>query len=327
MCAKLSIERDRRGTGAVRIHREEHVSEAEQANVVGEAARNPYATPHTNIAKEDRAGPIEGGRKVSAGRGATWIAQGYSLFKRSPGVWIGIAAISIIGSIVLSVIPLGGLALNLLTPVLMAGMMLGCRALERGEPLEVAHLFAGFKQNVGQLVLVGLLYMLGMLVILIGSAVVGGLGAFAVLAGGGQEAGAEMYALIAIAALAGVGLSLPLVMAIWFAPALVIFDGLDAVPAMKKSFFGCLINLVPFLVYGALAFLLALPASLPMTLVGAMLVTLSFETWPLTFKAALVALPLTLGWLVLWPMVIASLYKSYQDIFAPAPDSEQQPAS
>jgi len=37
-------------------------------------------------------------------------------------------------------------------PVIVAGLMTGCRALEMNEELELAHLFSGFKQHTSQLV-------------------------------------------------------------------------------------------------------------------------------------------------------------------------------
>jgi uncharacterized membrane protein len=63
--------------------------------------------------------------------------------------------------------------------------------------------------------------------------------------------------------------------------------GLTPVEAMKASFAGCLRNVVPFLVYGVIGLLLAIVASIP----------------------------LGLGWLVLVPVAIASIYASYCDIF------------
>jgi uncharacterized membrane protein len=82
-------------------------------------------------------------------------------------------------------------------------------------------------------------------------------------------------------------LLIPLMMAYWFAPPLVVFHKLEPLQAMKMSFMGCLKNFVPFLVYGLLGLILAIAASIP----------------------------LMLGWLVVWPMFIGSLYASYRDIY------------
>jgi hypothetical protein len=48
-------------------------------------------------------------------------------------------------------------------------------------------------------------------------------------------------------------LSLPIVMAIWFAPALVVFNAMQPVDALKASFHACLKNTLVFLVYGLMA--------------------------------------------------------------------------
>ena len=79
----------------------------------------------------------------------------------------------------------------------------------------------------------------------------------------------------------------PLAMAIWYAPALVILNDIPAAEAMKLSFKGCLRNMVPFLVYGVVGIILAIIASIP----------------------------LALGWLLLLPTMICSTYVSYREIF------------
>ena len=58
------------------------------------------------------------------------------------------------------------------------------------------------------------------------------------------------HAAILLMVLVVMALSIPLAMAIWFAPALVVFHDLQPLDAMKQSFAGCLKNIVPFLVYG-----------------------------------------------------------------------------
>ena len=57
--------------------------------------------------------------------------------------------------------------------------------------------------------------------------------------------------------------------------------------AMKNSFVACLKNVVPFLLYSVILLLLSFVASIPFGL----------------------------GWLVLGPVIAASLYTSYRDIF------------
>jgi hypothetical protein len=199
------------------------------------------------------------------------------------------------------VIPLlGPLLFNLLSPALFAGLMLGCRALENGEPLEIAHLFAGLKRHAAPLVTVGGVYLVGTVVVVgIVLVVAGGSDLPAVLSK--QEADIEALRAaarsMALAFAVGAVVYLPLLMLIWFAPMLVVFKGLAPVAAMKLSFTACVSNTVPFLVYGVAILLAWFVISLPAALgaIGGLLVIA-------LFVASI-------------PVLICSVYASYQDIF------------
>ena len=84
---------------------------------------------------------------------------------------------------------------------------------------------------------------------------------------------------LALALLIVFGLMLPLVMAIWFAPPLVVFHDMGAGDAMKASFAGCLKNMLPFLLYGIV----------------------------LLVASVIASIPLMLGWLVLGPVIAATI--------------------
>lgn len=228
------------------------------------------------------------GRTVAAGRGWDWIVEGFALFRKQPGVWILMTVALGAIFIVISMIPLlGSFASALLFPVFGGGLMLGCKALDRGGALEFADLFAGFKQNTGDLVLVGAFNLIGWVVIVFAMVAVIGGGVFmgtlrGGLAGAGLSVASMLFALLLV-----VGLTLPLYMATWFAPALIVLQGLSAGAALKASFFACLRNWIPFLLYGVVLLLLCMVA----------------------------AIPLGLGYLVLIPVLAASVYTAYRDIF------------
>lgn len=231
-------------------------------------------------------------RQVNAGNAWNWIVGGFGLFRQNPVIWIALFLIYLLIGMMLSIIPvIGPIMLNLLAPVFMAGFMLGCRALEMGEELEINHLFAGFKQNTAQLVTVGGIYLAGVIVIIGIVFVVTGGAAMNSMLGGHMETGPHAEAAAGggtlLALLLLLATILPLVMAYWFAPALVLFHDMKALDAMKLSFFACLRNVVPFLVYG---------------LISAVLLLLAM-------------IPLGLGLLVMIPTMTASLYVSYKDIF------------
>jgi uncharacterized membrane protein len=228
------------------------------------------------------------GRAVAPGRGWEWIVEAFALFRRQPGMWILIVLIAGILFFAVSIIPvLGSLAGALLFPIFGAGLMLGCRSQDQDGTLEIAHLFAGFKFRTGDLVLIGVFNLVCWVVIGFAVAAVVGGGVFmAVMRGGTPGAGISIISAL-IALLLVAGLSVPLYMATWFAPALIVLHELAPVAALKTSFFACLKNWLPFTVYGVVLLVLCL----------------------------LAAIPAGLGYLVLIPVLTASIYTAYRDIY------------
>jgi hypothetical protein len=252
-------------------------------------ARNPFAPPTAHV--EDVCAPIndtlaDGPNKVAAGRGFAWWREGWRIFREAPWLWIGIGVALVIISALISLVPVAGdLATSLLFPVFGAGLMLGCRAIDAGEELRFNHLFAGFQNKLGRLLMIGALILLGGVVVAIAIVIAFGVGTATF---GGMLGGAGAMDLLGILLIFGIALLVLLVaMAMWFAPALVALHELTAFEAMKLSFRGCLRNWLPFLAYG-------------LALIGI---------------AILASLPLRLGWLVLMPLIYCSTYAAYRDIF------------
>jgi len=246
--------------------------------------------------------------EVSAGRGASWWSEAWRLFKAAPGIWILIVILFMAVTLLVSLVPvLGWLVVQILTPVVTGGLMLGCRAIDRGEPLTVGHLVAGFSTQASPLMIVGLIYTLlaiacavvifGLVFMLFGASVLAQLFSVQDPVQIGTALGGLVLAFL-IAALAFLLLFAPLVMAVWFAPALVVLRGVDPAAAMKLSFVASLRNVLPMLVYGLVFIVLAIVASIP----------------------------LGLGWLVLAPMAIATIYTAYCDIFE-GPSVARPPAA
>jgi hypothetical protein len=198
-------------------------------------------------------------RVVPAGHGASWWGEGWRIFRAAVGTWIGIMMIYLVITVGLGLIPfVGNVGHWLLTPVFMGGLMLGCAALRRGEPLRVSHLFEGFQgAHFVPLMIIG--------AVNIGVA-------FAIVALAGVSVVATMHLsdlanmsdpmnafLGSARAITGTSLLATVVILVivaafamlnWFAPALVALRGVSAVEAMKLSFLSCLRNWVPFLIYG-----------------------------------------------------------------------------
>lgn len=235
---------------------------------------------------------VMGGRSVAAGRGWDWIASGWELFKKQVGMWIALLILFIVAMTVIAVIPvLGGIASTLLTPVFSAGLFVAAKAADEGRSLEFGQLFAGFREPFVKLVLVGAIYLGIALLVALVVGLATGVSILAIAAGTVPEIATPAAALaVVLAFLVMLALLLPVIMAIWFAPPLVAFHGRGAIQAMQESFLGCLKNIVPFLVYGVVFMVLGILASIP----------------------------LGLGWLVLGPVLAASAYTSYKDIFTAA---------
>ena len=107
------------------------------------------------------------GRSLPSGSGWSWIKGGWALFAAAPLMWIVFIVVLVICSVVFNFVPiLGSLAWQVLSPVIGAGLVIGCRSLETSGELELEHLFAGFKTNLANLLILGALYVLGGLIIL-----------------------------------------------------------------------------------------------------------------------------------------------------------------
>jgi hypothetical protein len=252
---------------------------------------NPYEPPRSQVADVSSAAPlgvfVEGGRHVDAGQGWAWIASGFGLFRKRAGAWVVITIIVGVLVIVVSLFPIIGWLVNtLLMPVYLGGLLLGCRSLEEDGEFGVGQLFAGFSSNTGRLMAIGALSLGGWILIMIPVFLIMGKSMFALMSGD-PAAIAAAGASVALGALVTLALSIPLYMALWFAPCLVVFNETLPVQALAQSFRACLKNVVPFLLYGVVLLILFV----------------------------LAAIPLGLGFVVVIPVLIASVYTSYRDIF------------
>lgn len=230
-------------------------------------------------------------RQVDPGACFDWLRQGWAMFVANPGIWIGCAVLNLIILLAISIVPLfGQVAAHLLLPLFGAGWLQLCRQQSDEQGPEIADLFIGFRQHTGSLVMVGVYYVAGVFGIaflafllisggILGGAVTGKVAGFGIALGG-----------VMLAGLLVMILSVPVIMATWFAPALVFFHGMQPIPAMKASFAAGVKNWLPMSVFGLL----------------------------LTIMAFFAMLPIGLGFLLLLPIVSAAVYASYRDIFVGA---------
>ena len=176
-------------------------------------------------------------------------------------MWIGIFVVFVVVSIALVLVPIvGSLAHTVLTPVFAGGVMLGCHALARGEPLRIGHLFEGFQG--GRFAPLCILGLLALAMLFIAATVMvatifltlGASGLAALMDFGNAtfdyQAMATAGAAMLVVALIGATLAVLVAMAYWFAPALVVLNGEPPIAALQKSFAASLRNIGAFLLYG-----------------------------------------------------------------------------
>ena len=264
--------------------------------------QNPYEAPSSDLVVDQDF--VDGSlrdipRKLAAGRGLAWIGEAWGYFKQSPLNWILMFLILVALMFLLSLIPfLGPLVTNLIMPALLAGFMLSCRDLDGGKKLTVERLFGAFSlPQRNRFFILGGLYIgatLG-IVLLIMLIMLLGFGISGMQAGFGDAPAPEDFmgsggpaTLLAI--LIAMLLIIPVLMAFYFAPALILFHDLDVVSALKRSFTGCLRNILPFLLFGIAMF----------------------------FLSILAMIPLMLGFLVLSPIAMITIYVAYREIFLEA---------
>lgn len=247
------------------------------------------ATPAANDPAPPRL--VMPGKSLPAGAGMSWIGEGWKLFTQAPLMWIVMTVVLMVAAVAMALIPfVGSVAWQILTPVIAGGLVLGCWALESGGELEIEHLIAGFKRNFGGLVLLGVLYFVGVLVILLVFAMFVGMSLLPALMSGNADALSSIGAIgggLIVGTLLVTVLSILLGAAIWLAPALAMMHDVAPLAAMKASFGGVFRNFFAVLLYAIVMFVLAIVA----------------------------IIPFGLGMLVWLPVLIASSYRAYRQIF------------
>lgn len=235
-------------------------------------------------------------RDVRAVHGPAWLVGGWRLFRGSPMVWMGLSAGWMIITLGLVLVPvIGGVAANLLQPVFFASFALAARRQLSGEVPEMGDLFAGFRRPLRALVNLGAILLLAEIGIFFLMSFLGLPG----VAGEGDEIptvadyvhrlqGKEWILLV------GLALTALVKGALWFAPAVLAFHDISTAHAVRWSLFAALSNVGAMLAYGV----------------------------ALTVVFVAGALPWGLGLLVAIPVMVASTYSGYADVFEDVPPQE-----
>ena len=221
-----------------------------------------------------------------------WFEQAWAFFVVSPRFWLVFTASLLPFVVGLFFYPrIGILVFLLLIPFVSVGLLRCCAVISDDLSVttpQLADFFVGFTRCPLALFLLGLCNVLFCLLIFVFSVLLWfGLFARAFATESSSLLIIKLLALMIIIPLFVLILCVPVLMATWFAPALVFFNRATPFAAIKASFNACRKNLLPLCVYG-------------------------FLVLALLFFALL---PVGLGLFLAIPVVVGSTYASYHDIF------------
>jgi len=271
-------------------------------------ADDPYEIPEAELQPENP--PPTGYHEpvaCGAGQSVRWFSDGWRLFTASPLMLVVMGVLIMVIFGVVGLVPLlGWLLVALFWPHLIAGLYLALEHAAAGEPVMFGDLFSPFR-NPGPLLGIGALYLVAQIVLFVIMMVfsMGGVGMSGMMstmihpesATAHMQMGGVAALWVLLGGLVVLALSIPLAMAVVFAPILTYRHGVPALEAMKLSFRGCWRNILPFFLWGLI--------------------------WLVAYIAlALIFIIPVLGWLVgvaalfvLMPLSFANFYRAWEDIY------------
>lgn len=263
-------------------------------------------------------------RRLPAARGTFWLFEGFRLFRRNPSLItaLTLAYLLVVQILVILLPGIGPIVLPLVLPVLTLIVANGCRLVDEQQVPSKALLLRGITGNGRALLRLGGLQLIGaLLLVLLNLALNDGADPLANLdstmatpnmgeAGTPSNPEAEARMLGALFQL--LLLAAPMIVAFWFAPFLV---GWDRVSPFKSLFFSWVAS---WRNIGAMGMFSLAALVLAGVLPGFILIAVS-QVAGLALNVAFIALRMVLIFLVA-PVLTASIYVSYRDIFHPSVD-------
>jgi hypothetical protein len=255
-------------------------------------------------------------------RGVAWLRASYALFRRARLPWLVLVLSYYFVLFALQWVPFaGGLALLIMKPVFSVGFLAAAWNQERGVTPSPRHLFQGFRSNLWALVPLGMLIVLNLMIAGGVTALIDGGRLFGLLLNPSppeldQDAVtrrvAETFAdpRVQFGMFFAVLCALPLILALWWAPALVVFQDAGLRTALRASLRAALANWRPILRWCLVVFLFT-------TLLPSVVVELLFLAIPQP-PGLMSYLVFALFTLYLWSVVAVihiSDYMSYRDVF------------
>ncbi|MDP1956724.1 MAG: BPSS1780 family membrane protein [Rhodocyclaceae bacterium] len=274
-------------------------------------------------------------RRLPAARGTYWLLEGFRLFRRNPPLITALTLLYLllVQGVAVLLPGIGPILLPLALPALTLIVANGCRLVDEGLAPGKATLLRGLigKEGNGLAMLrLGLLQLIGALILVWLNSVLGnGVDPFSSLehaaslppevagvagtaaVGAGAAATATKDADVLGALLRLMLLATPLIIAFWFAPFL---TGWDRVSPLKSMFFSIVASWRNWRAFVMFTFAAVVVAGV----VPGLLLILVSQIAGAATSVAFIAMRMLLVFLVA-PVLTASIYISYRDIFHPRP--------
>ena len=253
-------------------------------------------------------------------RGSAWLKESYALFRKARLNWIVLLFTYYGVLLIVDLIPfIGGIAAPLLKPVFAVGFLAAAWTQESGGTPKVRQLFQGYRSNIWALVALGAVFVIGVTAAIGATALVDGGKLFQLVANPvpqdlDQEAAAQRLqetlgdAEVQLGMIVGALCAIPTLLALWWAPALVVFQDANTATALRLSLRAALANWRPVSRYAISVFIF-----------GGLLPTVAGTLISL-FVPAPVGRALALGLMLPYVFFFAATlnisdYVSYRDVF------------
>ena len=245
-----------------------------------------------------------------ARHGIQWLREATEMLAAARLPWMMLLFVYYVVQLAVSVVPIvGPLAMMLLRPVFTVGFLAAAWTQERAGTPRIQHLFRGFRANLWALLPIGAVLIAGTTLAVLASSLVDDGALFdAITSGAKPDEALVANPRLEAGMLFSVACAIPVLLAVWFAPALVVFHDCGPLAALAGSLRAALANWRPVALYGALLFLCG--AVLPAMAIALIAYLLPQAIVP--FAIALLVVPYV--FLFIAAQTISD-YVAYRDIF------------
>ena len=194
--------------------------------------------------------------RLPALRGVAWLRDAYGMLSLARLPWLMLMLLYYVLLGLIDFLPyVGQIAAPILKPVFAVGFLAAAWSQERGGTPQPKQLFVGFRSNLWALLPLGVVLVVGITLAVLGTALVDDGKLLDALSG--KSARDELPLAdeqVQLAMLFAAACALPVMLALWFAPALVVFQDCSAWLALRTSFVAALANWKAIAVYGVMVF-------------------------------------------------------------------------